>query len=70
MIVKEALALLFVLQRVARLVSNVRVDCFVDSFKLGSRGDRDILLFPADTISGMESRPLQWDLWVFRIFPA
>ena len=38
------------------------VSSCVDSFKLGSRGDRDILLFLADTISGMESRPLQWDL--------
>ena len=46
------------------------VSSCVDSFKLGSRGDRDILLFPADTISGMESRPLQWDLWVFRICPV
>ena len=34
------------------------VSSCVDSFKLGSRGDRDILLFLADTISGMESRPL------------
>ena len=33
-IVKEALALLFVLQRVARLVSNARVDCFVDNAPL------------------------------------
>ena len=46
------------------------VSSCVDSFKLGSRGDRDILLFPADTISGMESRSLQWDLWVFRISPV
>ena len=46
------------------------VSSCVDSFKLGSRGDRDILLFPADTISGMEYRPLQWDLWVFRICPV
>ena len=42
----------------------------VDSFKLGSRGDRHILLFPGDTMSSMESRPLQWDLWVFRICPV
>ena len=33
-VVKEALALLYVLQRVACLVSNVRVDCFVDSATL------------------------------------
>ena len=33
-IVKKALALLFVLQRVARLVSNARVDCFVDNAPL------------------------------------
>ena len=46
------------------------VSSCVDSFKLGSRGDRDILLFPADTISGMESRSLQLDLWVFRISPV
>ena len=35
------------------------VSSCVDLFKLGSQGDRDILLFLADTISGMESRPLQ-----------
>lgn len=40
------------------------------SFKLGSRGDRDDLLFPANTITGVESRPLQWDLWVFRMCPV
>ena len=46
-VVKEALALLFVLQRVARLISNARVDCFVDSAPLvacwkkdGSRNSR------------------------------
>ena len=46
-VVKEALALLFVLQRVAGLVSNARVDCFVDSAPLvacwkkeGSRNTR------------------------------
>ena len=33
-VVKEGLALLFVLQRVARLISNARVDCFVDSAPL------------------------------------
>ena len=33
-VVKEALALLFVLQKVAHLVSNARIDCFVDSAPL------------------------------------
>ena len=33
-VVKETLALLYVLQRVACLVSNARVDCFVDSATL------------------------------------
>ena len=38
------------------------------SFKLGSKGDADILLFPAKSGPAMlEPRPLQWDLWVFRI---
>ena len=41
------------------------VSSCVDSFKLGSKGDHNILLFPTNT--GVESRPLQWDLWVFRI---
>ncbi|XP_044173521.1 uncharacterized protein LOC122957467 [Acropora millepora] len=44
------------------------VSSCVDSFKLGSKGDRNILLFPTNT--GVESRPLQWDLWAFRICPA
>ena len=35
-VVKEPLALLYVLQRVACLVSNVRVDCFVDSATLAA----------------------------------
>ena len=34
------------------------VSSCVGSFKLGCRGQQDILLFPADKISGMESRPL------------
>ena len=46
------------------------VSSCVDSLKLGFRWDRDIVLFPADAISGMESRLLQWDLWVFRICPV
>ena len=38
------------------------------SFKLGSKGDADILLFPAKSGPAiLEPRPLQWDLWVFRI---
>jgi len=38
------------------------------SFKLGSKGDSSILLFPAKSgLSMWEPRPLQWDLWVFRI---
>ena len=44
------------------------VSSCVDSFKLGSKGDRNILLFPTNT--GVESRPLQWDLWASRICPA
>ena len=37
------------------------------AFKLGQKGDNTILLFPAKTgHSPWESRPLQWDLWVFR----
>ena len=44
------------------------VSSCVDSFKLGSKGDHNILLFPTNT--GVESRPLQWDLWVFRICPV
>ena len=52
------------------LQGKLLVSSCVDSFKLGSRGDRHILLFPANTISSMESRPLQRDLWVFRICPV
>ena len=44
------------------------VSSCVDSFKLGSKGDHNMLLFPTNT--GVESRPLQWDLWVFRICPV
>ena len=44
------------------------VSSCVESFKLGSKGDHNILLFPTNT--GVESRPLQWDLWVFRICPV
>ena len=37
------------------------------AFKLGQKGDNSILLFPAKTgHSPWESRPLQWDLRVFR----
>ena len=47
-------------QQVQRSASN--------SFKLGSKGDSSILLFPAKSgLSMWEPRPLQWDLWVFRI---
>ena len=44
------------------------VSSCVESLKLGSKGDHNILLFPTNT--GVESRPLQWDLWVFRICPV
>lgn len=38
------------------------------SFKLGSKGDASILLFPAKSGPTMfQPRPLQWDLWVFRV---
>ena len=38
------------------------------SFILGSNGVASILLFPAKSVPAMlEPRPLQWDLWVFRI---
>lgn len=38
------------------------------SFKLGSKGDASILLFPARSGPAMfQLRPLQWDLWVFRV---
>ena len=38
------------------------------AFKLGSKGESGVLLFPARSgpIAWI-SRPLQWDLWVFRI---
>ena len=44
------------------------VSSCVDSFKLDSKGDHNIRLFPTNT--GVESRPLQWDLWVFRMCPV
>ena len=38
------------------------------AFKLGSRGSQSVLLFPSrSTTSPWEPRPLQWDLWVFRV---
>lgn len=38
--------------------------------KLGSKGQKDILLFPDLTFSGsFTSRSLQWDLWAFRVLP-
>lgn len=36
------------------------------SFLLGRKGDREVLLFPSKAIP-FETRPLQWDLWVFHI---
>ena len=37
-------------------------------FKLGTKGQKDILLFPAASQHGVFSpRPLQWDLWAFRL---
>ena len=38
------------------------VSSCIASFKLGSKGDRNILLFPTSSSSSMETRPLQWDL--------
>ena len=41
------------------------------AFKLGSKGDPSILLLPAKSGPAiLELRPLQWDLWVFRILSA
>ena len=38
------------------------------AFKLGLKGDPSILLFPARSGTSVWSpRPLQWDIWVFRI---
>ena len=38
------------------------------AFKLGSKGDPSILLFPAGSGPSVWSpRPLQWDIWVFKI---
>ena len=37
-------------------------------FRLGSKGDRAVLLFPTKSgPAAWEARPLQWDLWVFRV---
>ena len=42
--------------------------CSIASFKLGSKGDPDVLLFPSKTgNTSWERRPLMWDLWVFCI---
>ena len=41
-----------------KFIAAFRTFSCVDLFKLGSREDRCILFFPADTISGMESRLL------------
>lgn len=39
----------------------------IAAFKLGQRGENSVLLFPVKSgRSTWESRPLQWDLWVFR----
>jgi hypothetical protein len=38
-----------------------------DSFLLGKKGERDVLLFPSKNVVTFETRPLQWDLWVFRV---
>lgn len=41
------------------------------AFKLSNKGERNILLFPAKSgPSPWTSRPLQWDLWAFRIQAA
>ena len=37
------------------------------AFLLGKKGENNILLFPSQSSCAFESRPLQWDLWVFRI---
>jgi hypothetical protein len=37
------------------------------SFLLGKKGERDVLLFPSKNVVTFETRPLQWDLWVFRV---
>ena len=38
------------------------------SFKLGSKGDASIFLFPTQSGPTMfQPRPLQWDLWVFQV---
>lgn len=40
-------------------------------FQLGSKGQKDILLFPNSNLSGsFAPRALQWDLWVFRVLPS
>ena len=40
------------------------------SFMLGSRGCTNTLLYPAKSgVDAWEPRPLQWDLWVFRVLP-
>ena len=37
-------------------------------FKIGSKGQKDSLLFPEASLNGMFSTPpLQWDLWAFRL---
>ena len=46
------------------------VSSCIGSFNLGSEGDCSILLFPTCSSSSMEARPLQWDLWAFRICPV
>jgi len=43
----------------------------VASFKLGSKGDKSVILFPSKSgPDPWEPRPLQWDLWLFRIIPS
>ena len=37
------------------------------SIRLGVQGDRAVLKFPSQTPSGFHFRPLQWDLWAFRV---
>ena len=40
-------------------------------FQLGSKGQKDILLFSNSNLSGsFAPRALQWDLWVFRVLPS
>lgn len=39
----------------------------VDRLLLGKKGEREILFFPPTKTHGWQTKPLQWDLYVFRI---